>query len=45
MLMRKRIKLPAVFQEADRKLASQIRALEESKKEVTRLTDALLQKT
>ena len=34
-----------VAQEADSKLASQIRSLDESKKEVTRLTDALLQKS
>ncbi len=34
-----------VVQEADSKLASQIRTLDESKKEVSRLTDALLQKT
>ena len=34
-----------VVQEADSKLASQIRTLDESKREVSRLTDALLQKT
>ncbi|KAL0033974.1 hypothetical protein WJX79_000313 [Trebouxia sp. C0005] len=33
------------LEEADSKLASQIRTLDESKREVSRLTDALLQKT
>ena len=34
-----------VLQEADSKLGSQIRSLDENKKEVARLTDSLLQKT
>ena len=34
-----------MFQEADNKLAPQIRSVEDGKKEVTRLTTALLQRT
>lgn len=38
-------KVSLVHQEADTKLAAQIRAVEDGKKEVTRLTSALLART
>lgn len=37
--------LMLMLQEADNKLTAQIRSLDEGKKELARLTDALLQKT
>ena len=38
-------RVPLLLQEADNKLAAQIRLVEDGKKEVTRLTNALLERT